>query len=60
MKEYNLKSVVNRLLNEYVAEKKQTFAGNPFGVFVRNEIPNTIYNTGLVNEQSFLITGCVV
>lgn len=55
----NIQEIVNKILNEYVACKKQPFAGHPLGIFFRNEIPNEIYNTGIVNSKDYLITGSV-
>ena len=54
-----MQAFIERLLNEYVNVKNETFANNSFGVFVRNEIPKIIYETGLVNKENFLITGSV-
>ena len=54
-----MQAFIERLLNEYVNVKNETFANNSFGVFVRNEIPEIIYETGLVNKENFLITGSV-
>lgn len=57
--EEQLRKVIDKFLNGYVEAKKQTFAGHPFGTFVRNEIPNALYNTQLVNPGKYLITGSV-
>ncbi len=54
----SLQSVINKLLNEYVNAKKEPFAGHSFGTFVRNEIPNVLYNK-LVDKGTYLITGSV-
>ena len=54
-----LKKAIDKFLNGYVDAKKETFAGHPFGTFVRNEIPNVLYNTQLVNPDQYLITGSV-
>lgn len=57
--EGKLKEVIDKFLNGYVDAKKEAFSGSPFGTFVRSEIPNAIYNTGLVDPQNYLITGSV-
>lgn len=57
--EGQLKSVIEKFINEYEAAKKETFAQHPFGSFVRNTIPKTIYTTGLVDEAKYLITASV-
>ncbi|SFQ07220.1 AAA domain (dynein-related subfamily) [Butyrivibrio proteoclasticus] len=54
-----LREVIDKFLNGYVDAKKGAFTGSPFGTFVRSEIPNAIYNTGLVDPQNYLITGSV-
>ena len=54
-----LREVIDKFLNGYVDAKRGTFSGNPFGTFVRSEIPNAIYNTGLVDPHGYLITGSV-
>jgi len=54
-----MQEMINKILNEYVACKKQAFAGHSMGTFFRNEIPNGIYNTGIVDSKNYLITGSV-
>ena len=54
-----MKVIINKILNEYVAAKRQTFAGHPMGTFFRNEIPSYIYRTGIVDSRTHLITGSV-
>ena len=34
-------------------------SGHSMGIFFRNEIPNGIYNTGIVDSKDYLITGSV-
>lgn len=50
---------VNKILNEYIEAKQQVFAGNPMGNYFRNDIPETIYKTGIVDKNKYLITGSV-
>jgi len=54
-----MQEMINKILNEYISCKKQTFAGHSMGIFFRNEIPNGIYNTGIVDSKDYLITGSV-
>ena len=54
-----MKAIIDKILNEYVAAKRQTFAGHPMGSFFRNEIPSYIYRTGIVDSRTHLITGSV-
>lgn len=54
-----LKPVVEMFLNNYVRSKQETFAGHSTGNFIRSEAPEALYKTGLVDRQSYLITGSV-
>ena len=54
-----MRAIIEKILNEYVAAKQQTFAGHPMGSFFRNDIPNFIYKTGIVDSKTHLITGSV-
>ncbi len=54
-----LREVFEKLVNGYLGAKRETFTGNPFGTFVRSEIPTEIYNTKIVDRQKYLITGSV-
>ena len=46
-------------MQEFPEARRQTFANNPFGDFVRSEIPEKLYNTGLVDRGEYLIKGSV-
>ena len=54
-----MKEAFERFINEYETAKGETFAQHPLGVFVRNEIPQTIYSTGIVDSSKYLITASV-
>ena len=54
-----MKQIVEKILNEYIDAKNTPFTGHPMGSFFRNEIPSFIYNTGIVDSQTHLITGSV-
>ena len=54
-----MKDIIEKILNEYIAAQKQTFAGHAMGTFFRNQIPNAIYQTGIVDSKTHLITGSV-
>ena len=51
----SLYDALHKFMNGYLDAKSETFAGNPFGIFVRSEIPSCIYNTGLVDLEKYLI-----
>ncbi len=53
----NMRESFIRFMQECPEAKKQFFANNPFEVFVRTEIPETVYKTGVVDRDSFLVTG---
>ncbi len=54
-----MRAIIEKILNEYVAAKEQPFAGHQMGSFFRNDIPKYIYSTGIVDSESYLITGSV-
>ena len=54
-----MKTLFEKILNEYIEAKRKPFAGHPMGTFFRNDIPREIYSTGLVNTQDYLVTGSV-
>lgn len=54
-----MRDIITKILNEYSQAKNETFAGHSMGTFFRNDIPNIIYNTGLIDSASYLITGSV-
>ena len=54
-----MRELITKIFNEYIPAKGEPFAGHSMGVFFRNEIPNIIYNTGIVNSKTHLITGSV-
>ena len=55
----SLRNIFNKILNEYTLAKNEVFAGHSMGAYFRNDIPNEIYNTGIVNAATHLITGSV-
>lgn len=55
-----LHPIITRLLNDYIpAKQRPPFAGHPLGVYLRNDAPESIYQTGLVDRQAYLIMGSV-
>ena len=50
---------IQRFMQECPRAKGQSFGNNPFGVFVRTDIPEALYETGLVDRQKYLITASV-
>ena len=54
-----MRTIIEKILSEYIPAKQQTFAGHPMGSFFRNDIPNFIYKTGIVDSRTHLITGSV-
>lgn len=51
--------VLDKFLREYTGVKSEIFAGNTFGKFIRNTIPDIIYKTELVDPDRYLVTGSV-
>lgn len=63
-KGYNMSSlllhaIITRLFNDYIPAKEFPFAGHPLGVYLRKDAPEAIYQTGLADRQTYLITGSV-
>ena len=54
-----MREQIQRFMQGYPAAKRQELTDNPFGAFVRSEIPAAIYETGLVDQDKYLITGSV-
>ncbi len=56
---YMMREWITRFMTECPGAKSQPFANNAFGVYVRNDIPEAIYTTGLVDKGKYLITASV-
>ena len=54
-----MKSIIERILSEYSKARQEPFAGHPIGTFFRDEIPQRVYATGLVNSTTHLVTGSI-
>lgn len=54
-----MRSEIIRFMEGYPKALSEPFINNPMGVLVRNDIPNALYSTGIINEQKYLITGSV-
>ncbi len=54
-----LRDMINKILNEYASAKNEKFAGNPMGKFIRNEAPQILLDTGIFDENEYLIEGSV-
>lgn len=39
----NFQEQLNQLVNEYVVNRREEFAGHPVGRLIRNEIPTRLY-----------------
>ncbi len=54
-----MREAIQRFMQESQEAKQQPFADNAFGVFVREDIPVALYETGLVDQQKYLIKASV-
>ena len=54
-----MREAIEKLMRGYQTAKNEVFANNPFGVFVRKDIPALLYKTGLIDRDKYLITGSV-
>ena len=55
----NMREALEKFINDYSVAKAESFAQNPFGIFVRNDIPQAIYSTGIVDPAQYMITASV-
>lgn len=54
-----MRDQIQRFMQECPMAKSQPFGGNPFGIFVRSEIPEALFETGLVDRDKYLINASV-
>lgn len=54
-----MKAIVERVLSDYSNARTEPFAGHPIGVFFRDEIPQRMYATGMINPTTHLVTGSI-
>ena len=54
-----MRTIAKKIQNEYVKARTEQFAGHPIGTYFRNEIPKIIYDTGIVSQDKYLVTGSV-
>ncbi|MFJ8236347.1 MrcB family domain-containing protein [Ureibacillus sp. NPDC094379] len=54
----SIKELINKILIEYLTEKKNQFSSNPIGQFVRHTIPAELKKVTFVNDE-YKVTGSV-
>ena len=54
-----MKTIVERVLSDYSSARTEPFAGHPIGTFFRDEIPQRMYSTGMINPTTHLVTGSI-
>lgn len=54
-----MRNELQRFMQDCAEAKSQSFANNPFGTFVRNDIPEALYTTGLIDREKYLITASI-
>ena len=54
-----MRELIERFMREWPEAKRQTLTDNPYGSFVRRDIPDKLYESGLVDSDKYLITGSV-
>ncbi len=59
IKSAGLFTTIEKLVNGYLEAKAGPFSGSEFGAFVRNDIPDTFYSTGLVDRTKYLVAASV-
>ena len=54
-----IRGIASKILNEYIHAKNEPFSGHGIGNYMRNEVPNLIYQTNLVDPSTYLVSGSV-
>ena len=54
-----MREIIEKLMNGYKKARTETFAGNPFGTFVRSTIPQTLFDLDFIDKGKYVITGSV-
>ncbi len=54
-----MRAAIEKLMRGYVTAKSEVFANNPFGEFVRKDIPALFYETSLIDKDKYLVVGSV-
>lgn len=54
-----MREIIEKFMNGYKVAKGETFANNPFGAFVRDKIPQALYNLEIFDKNLYLIRGSV-
>ncbi|WP_404321915.1 DUF3578 domain-containing protein [Cytobacillus firmus] len=55
----NLREKLVRIMNQYLAAKREPFGGHPLGPFVRNEVTAEINNLPFIDPSEYMVTGSV-
>ena len=50
-----MREQIQRFMQEFPQAKAQAFGNNPFGDFIRSDLPEKIYETNLVDRKKYLI-----
>ena len=54
-----MREALQRFMQEFPDAKRRAFGNNPFGTFVRTQIPQELYQTGIVDSEHYLISASV-
>ena len=54
-----MREQIQRFMKDCPVAKSQSFGDNPFGIFVRTDIPAAFYETGLIDRNKYLVQGSV-
>ena len=54
-----MKEVVDKILNEYIIAKNEVFTGHRMGKFFRDEIPDYLFSTNIINSDDYIVKGSV-
>ena len=51
-----MREALIRIINEFRTAKGEVFKKHPLGDYVRNEIPQIMYSTGIINTKKYIVT----
>ena len=55
----SMREFIEKIMNGYLPAKSEQFKDHPLGTYFRNDIPQIIYDTGIVDSDRYLVTGSV-
>ena len=54
-----MREAIVKLINEFLTAKGESFGQHPLGDYVRNDIPQIINSTGIIDTNKYMVTASV-